>query len=251
MKYNILINQKAVIDNNFDLDIVDLAILDFIKDFGHSQKCERILTTEGEYFWISHKLIIEEMPLLRITTKAGIIKRIENLEREGVISRHPRCDELRKTYYKFGAKYDLLIFVYNPKQTDTVSLNERIGTPLYESLGDNIHKEEYPIIDNSFDAKAEFLKEFNRVKCSTQPTRVLGDKAVRQLNVLLKAGYTIEDIGKALENAMKTRNHKESNYVYLTPEFITRADKFNMYHAANFANTASIGVTSDSDYDEQ
>jgi len=102
---------------------------------------------------------------------------------------------------------------------------------------------------NSFDVKIEFLKEFNRVKCSSQPTRVLGDKAVKQLNALLKVGYTISDIGQALENAMKTKNHKESNFVYLTPEFITRADKFNIYNAANFSNIAQVGVTSDSDYD--
>jgi len=61
-------------------------------------------------------------------------------------------------------------------------------------------KETLPTVenDNSFDAKTEFLKEFNRVKCSIQPTRDLGDKEVRQLNSLFDAGYTIQDIDKAL-----------------------------------------------------
>jgi hypothetical protein len=108
-------------------------------------------------------------------------------------------------------------------------------------------KEEKVIVG---DLKTEFLKEFNRVKCSLQPTRVMDEKATRQLKILLKAGYTIQDIGKALENAMKTRNHKENKFVYLTPEFITRPDKFNIYHGANFENTSTVRVNGDSDYEE-
>lgn len=36
MKYSILINQKLSIDNSLNLDIVDLAIFEYIKDFSHS-----------------------------------------------------------------------------------------------------------------------------------------------------------------------------------------------------------------------
>jgi hypothetical protein len=249
IKYTIVINQKAVIENKFNLDVIDMAIFDFICYFVNSKHCEKTMTPEGEYFWIAHTKIISELPIIKITTKAGIIKRIENLEREGLLERHPRCREIKRTFYRFGLKYDTL-FVGHSKQTDIVNLNVEIEHPLNFGIEyDNTIRDDNTNNDNSFDAKTEFLKEFNRVKCSTQPTRVLGDKAVKQLNALLKAGYTITDIGQALENAMKTKNHKESNFVYLTPEFITRADKFNIYYAANFTNTASVGVTSDSDYD--
>jgi hypothetical protein len=248
----IFIDQRAIIENGINLDLIDLSIYDYIKFSSNSKGVERINTDEGIYFYVDHLWIIEWLPLIKISTKAGIIKRILNLEREGLIIRHPRCEQLKKTYYKFGDKYDLLecskTKVYNSQQTDRViEISDRLS--LSEQIGNNNNMYNNSNNNNSFDAKIEFLKEFNRVKCSTQPTRVLGDKAVKQLNALLKAGYTITDIGQALENAMKTKNHKDSNYVYLTPEFITRADKFNIYNAANFSDIAKVGVTSDSDYD--
>ena len=70
MKYNISINQFAAVRNGFakNLDLIDLAIFDFIKDFANSSKCVKVQTQEGTYFWISHKLVMEQMPLLKIKT---------------------------------------------------------------------------------------------------------------------------------------------------------------------------------------
>ena len=44
MKYNISINQFAAVRNGFakDLDLIDLAIFDFIKDFANSSKCVKV-----------------------------------------------------------------------------------------------------------------------------------------------------------------------------------------------------------------
>jgi hypothetical protein len=259
----IFIDQRAVIENGVDLDLIDLAIYDYIKFSSNSKNVEKIMKDGDTYFYIDHMWIIEWLPLIKITTKAGIIKRIINLEREGLIIRHPECNRYKKTYYKFGDKYDSLecsTKVYNSIQTDRLLNNERIDSTLSERIGNNnniennnidiLKGEQKEIFEVISDIKTEFLKEFNRVKCSTIPTRVMDEKATRQLKILMKAGYSIADIGKALENAMKTRNHKESKFVYLTPEFITRPDKFNIYHGANFENTTTVRVNGDSDYEE-
>ena len=79
MKYTILINQYAAVNSGLDLDLIDLAIFDFIKDFANCASCVKMHTPEGIYFWISHKLILEAMPLLNIKTSQGMIKRIDNL----------------------------------------------------------------------------------------------------------------------------------------------------------------------------
>jgi len=50
-----------------------------------------------------------------------------------------------------------------------------------------------------------------------------------QLNARIKEGRTLDEIFLALENAMKSKYHLESNFNYLTPEFICRADKLNAY----------------------
>lgn len=110
MKYTITINQYAAITNGLDLDIADLAIYDFIKDFAHTDKCEKVITPEGVFFWISHKLVIEAMPILNIKTAQGIKNRIEKLCAANVLVKHPRCEELNKTLYRMGRNCELLSF---------------------------------------------------------------------------------------------------------------------------------------------
>lgn len=135
MKFNININQKAAVDNGFDIDVIDLAIFDFIKDFGGSNGCDRIQTNEGLFFWISHKLIIDALPLIKIKSSQGIIKRIENLINCQLLEKHPNCEHYGKSLYRFGKNYDSMLFT---------PLNEKLAPPklsfidpLNESLGNN------------------------------------------------------------------------------------------------------------------
>lgn len=153
MKYTILINQFAAVTNGLDLDIIDLAIFDFIKDFSNSPKCVKMQTSDGIYFWISHKLILESMPLLNIKTTQGLSKRIDNLIKANIIKKHPDCDKLSKTLYKFGSNYDLLTFVpaadgmittvippnesLTPQTKVVGPPNKSLGVPPNESLGYN------------------------------------------------------------------------------------------------------------------
>lgn len=147
MKYTILINQYAAVNSGLDLDLIDLAIFDFIKDFANCSNCVKMHTPEGIYFWISHKLILDAMPLLNIKTNQGLIKRIDNLIRAEILQKHPNCELYNKTLYCFGENYELLTFtekgthlltgVDTPKQKFTPPLNKSLGEPLNESLGYN------------------------------------------------------------------------------------------------------------------
>lgn len=147
MKYYIFINQYAVLANGLDLDIIDLAIFDFIKSFANSDKCVKMQTPEGVYFWISHKLILEEMPILNIKTNQGLMKRVEKLINAGILKKHPNCEHYRQTLYCFGENYDILEFannvnqppteVYNPQQKFRGTPNESLGITPNESLGYN------------------------------------------------------------------------------------------------------------------
>lgn len=147
MKYTILINQYAAVNSGLDLDLIDLAIFDFIKDFANCSNCVKMHTPEGIYFWISHKLILDAMPLLNIKTNQGLIKRIDNLIRAGILQKHPNCELYNKTLYCFGENYELLTFteketylligVDTPKQKFTPPLNKSLEEPINESLGYN------------------------------------------------------------------------------------------------------------------
>ena len=132
MQYTITINQLAVINANLDLDVVDLAIFDFVKHYAHTEKCMKLQTESGTYYWISHMVIIQELPILGISTGAGIVKRINKLIDAGLLSRHPNCDLMRKTFYKFGPNYDKICFTSPNESLQPTTTVE--GTP-NESLG--------------------------------------------------------------------------------------------------------------------
>ena len=166
MKYNISINQYAAVKYGFDLDIIDLAIFECIKDISHSPKCVKIQTPEGVFFWVSHKLVMKELPLLKIKTPQGLSRRIENLIKAELLIKHPDCDKYSKTLYSFGDKCDLLSFKYTldeenefstPQQNFGVARNESLETPRNESLGyNNINNN-----NNTRDNKKSLLVELD------------------------------------------------------------------------------------------
>lgn len=131
MQYTITINQFAVMSAGLDLDVVDLSIFDFIKHYAHSEKCMKLQTESGAYFWISHTMIIQELPILGISTGAGIVKRINKLIDAGLLTRHPNCDLMRKTFYKFGPNYDKVLFA---SHNESLQPTTNVGGTDNESL---------------------------------------------------------------------------------------------------------------------
>lgn len=104
--YNISINQLAVVANGWDLDCTDMAIFQCFHIFGSSPKTLRITTPEGQWFWISAKKIIEELPILGIRSEGQIKNRIGKLIACGLLE---KCAEDEKgDYYRFGKNYDKL-----------------------------------------------------------------------------------------------------------------------------------------------
>jgi len=74
---------------------------------------------------------------------------------------------------------------------------------------------------------SKLLEVFNSIL--GKKARVVPVKAQKQIKARLKEGYTKEDIVKALKNASKDQHHIDTNYKYLTLEFITRSDKLERF----------------------
>ncbi len=72
----------------------------------------------------------------------------------------------------------------------------------------------------------DFLEKFNQI--AGHSFRVLDQKTKRQLRARIAEGFSSAEILKAAENCKKDKFHIE-NPQYLTPEFITRADKLQKY----------------------
>ena len=128
MKYTITINQKAIVELGLQdkLDFIDLAIYDFITEFMLCEDCHKIHIGGSRYFWIKADLIIENLPLLGITTTRGINKRIDKLIDCGLLERCPDNQTLHQSFYKVGVnykKYKFFTWNENSKQGDAWNEN--------------------------------------------------------------------------------------------------------------------------------
>lgn len=83
-----------------------------------------------------------------------------------------------------------------------------------------------------FDALLAF---FN--KTTGKNLRIINSKVKNQFNARLKEGYTKADIFNAILNCYNDPFHKQ-NPKYLTPEFISRPDKFEKY--SNYQNKVDV-----------
>lgn len=174
MKFSININQKAAVDSGLSLDIVDLAIFDFIKDFVLTRACRKVIDKYGEWFWISNKIIIEQMPVLGITTEKGMRKHMNKLCSEGVLERHPDCVSAKKSLYKLGEKFEELLFTGNDCSgslgTNVPSNREQMfqvtgnDCSEYNNIEDNNIKDNY-IENNRERARAKERREDNLFDC--------------------------------------------------------------------------------------
>jgi uncharacterized phage protein (TIGR02220 family) len=73
----------------------------------------------------------------------------------------------------------------------------------------------------------EFIQKFNEIFSSKYTTK--NQKAATQFKARIADGYTMEDFITALHNAKSDDFHRENNYKYINPEFITRSDKLERF----------------------
>lgn len=71
------------------------------------------------------------------------------------------------------------------------------------------------------------IGQFNDI--TGKKSKVISEKAKRQVKARLKEGYSKQDIVDAIINCYNDKYHKETNHKYLTLEFISREDKMEKY----------------------
>lgn len=145
MKWSIEINQRAIIENEFDLDLVDVAIFDIIKDFSCSQTCRKTVENGHVYFWISWKLIVDQGPILNLKTRQSVYLRVEKLIKCELLERHPQNKVLSQSWFCFGKNYDKMI------GSTTIQPIEVPKTPVNDSLQVDkypLKRAEHPVNEN-------------------------------------------------------------------------------------------------------
>ena len=91
MKYNININQLALCELSSDMDVVDASILDYLITMCRSQNekidNKRIIDKDGQsWTWIDLRSLLEDMPLLRISSRMALSTRLKKIEQNGFIT---------------------------------------------------------------------------------------------------------------------------------------------------------------------
>ena len=150
--YNISINQCAVVENGWDLDLADLAIFQVFHIFGNSPKTIRVKIDGSDYFMITAKKIREELPILGIKTDKQIKNRIAKLMDCKLLNERV-VDELgsgRKSYC-FGENYEKLFSTSGKKvATERKNISDEVEKNFQQGWK-KISTEDYTKEDNTKD----------------------------------------------------------------------------------------------------
>ena len=110
MKYNINLNQLALMMYAPDITLFEAAILDFIKQMCtyRSRNMSRKVLNESTYTGVSLTHLINEMPILKVKSKHQVVDAINNLEDQGFIVKLLEIEEGNRLYVAGTDKCDLL-----------------------------------------------------------------------------------------------------------------------------------------------
>ncbi|MCP4373326.1 MAG: hypothetical protein GY797_35285, partial [Deltaproteobacteria bacterium] len=152
MKYTIEgFNQEVLL--MYKCDPTDAVILRFVVDFWHSGKMTIRHHKGREYFWLDYKYLLQEIPIIGITSKVALKRRFTRFVDVGLMRFYLHHGHL--PCYRFTKKYTKLVFKNDSTKprhsSDTreggklksaggvnpkVQGGDRLGLPMYSSIID-------------------------------------------------------------------------------------------------------------------
>lgn len=213
MKYNLNINQKAIITHGYDLDVTEAILLDFIIAFVHSPKVERIHEGKITYYWISHDLIIAQLPILKLKNADSVYRRMSTLCKKGFLTANGNNKKLNKSFYAISEKS--LMLQFQPTDENPMGYGEKSdgGTdenPMYNNIIDNNIKDE-DVID--------ILQHYQKVKKENFVDLVMHtEKERKTISVLIKK-HTKHKVIAAIDKAVNSPLMQEWPKVYFNNIF--------------------------------
>jgi len=165
------------------------------------------LCNEKGYCWANNEYFSE----LYGVSKVSVSNWISSLVEFGYIK--------SELIYKEGTKEIFnryLRILYDP-------IKENFNTPIKENFKDN-----NTVINNTFNNTSnmsfdfpELLKFIN--KSFGRNFKLINQSVKKSFNARLKDGYSKLDVKTCIDNLVNDKFHKENNYQYCTPEYISRA----------------------------
>jgi uncharacterized phage protein (TIGR02220 family) len=163
--------------------------------------------------------------------KSSVYSFIDELEANGYLTKKQirnsdgKLSSVEYTFFETPINKDIEPHTDLPETVEPLTVNQpQLSTNIINNLNNkNIGLQEDPI---DFDALLVF---FN--KTTGRKLRTINPKAKKGFNNIISEGYTKKDIRDAIVNCFNSEYHQEHRQ-YLTPEFISRMEKFEKYFDA-------------------
>jgi uncharacterized phage protein (TIGR02220 family) len=160
--------------------------------------------------------------------KSSVYSFIDELEANGYLTKKQirnsdgKLSSVEYTFFETPINKDIEPHTDLPETVEPLTVNQpQLSTNIINNLNNkNIGLQEDPI---DFDALLVF---FN--KTTGRKLRTINPKAKKGFNNIISEGYTKKDIRDAIVNCFNSEYHQEHRQ-YLTPEFISRMEKFEKY----------------------
>ena len=152
MKYTIEgFSQKVAKD--LGLDALDLIILRWFVDFKDSGNMRTEFINGEKYYWIRHKKLTDELPILSMQTNA-FYRRLRKICECGVLKRVLLKENGSYTYYTLGENFIKLISTQSPSHSKSSKKTKKISS---------LTKDEISSLMSDIDAYEKSAEPFDKV----------------------------------------------------------------------------------------
>lgn len=195
----------------YDMDLVDLAILRWFVDFAGTNRMAHKEIDGQIYYWVKYDFLLEDIPIIKITSKDALARRLKRLVTVKILTHVTLREGGTFSYYGFGENYSELV-------RGTTQMTE----PSSSKVGTNNPSTKDTSTKYNYQEVIDYLNE------KTGKTF----KAVESNNKLIRAryneGYTLEDFYRVID--YKVLQWKGNEWEkYLRPSTLFSAKNFENY----------------------
>jgi len=106
--FTLNISQQDVIEHGLDVDLIEMAIYTLFKHIAISGVSSRLTKYGITYYQFTAKFVIEQLPIIGITTRQNIFKRMQKLIAAGLIEVYPDNKKEGVSFFTFGKMHYVL-----------------------------------------------------------------------------------------------------------------------------------------------
>ena len=133
MKYTIAISQKRAVELGLvgKVDVIDLMIVDLFAAMLASPDVPKYDHGDKIYILFTHNLVFSQIPMIGITHRVALKRRMKKLQEAGLIVANPDNKKLNKALYTAGP---ILGKYITPDIADEYTCNSKVTAPVTQKL---------------------------------------------------------------------------------------------------------------------